>query len=485
MSVSNEKPYDLHQALEKALSDDFLRKATRRATDRLRTNKQICTDQLGNWEEWRKAGETIRNHVINNLDYYLKQLIENVEKNGGQVHLASTPEEAVKIVRDIFQEKQAQRGVKSKSMISEEIHLNPALEEDGVEVTETDLAEYIIQIAKEPPSHIIVPAMHKNRDQIAKILEPVAGHPLSSDTPTLTRFVRGKLRQKFLEADIGINGCNFAVAETGTITMVTNEGNGRMVTTLPKTQITLMGMERIVPSYKELGVMLNLLARSATGQRLSVYTTLTTPPAREGDLDGPEEWHLVILDHNRSEILGDSEFKPALRCIRCGACFNVCPVYRQVGGISYGSVYSGPIGVVLTPLLEQDYDKWGHLPYFCSLCAACSEACPVKIPLDDLVVKHRDRKVVTGHTPEIEHKIFKLYRYYFTHPETLRRSLHLGAKFQGILMRDGRIVRGPKPLSNWLKSKYLPPLSQKLFVDQWPTLAKQQKDLGKRGDQND
>ena len=223
-------------------------------------------------------------------------------------------------------------------MISEEIHLNPAIEQDGVEVVETDLGEYIMQIAKEPPSHIIVPAMHKNRDQIAKLFEPIAGHPLTSDTPTLTRFVRGKMREKFLNGEIGISGCNFAVAETGTIAMVTNEGNGRMVSTLPKVQITLMGMERIVPSFKELGVVLNLLARSATGQRLSAYTTLYTPPRREGDADGPEEWHLVILDHNRSEILGDPDFRSSLRCIRCGACFNVCPVYRQVGGHAYGSV---------------------------------------------------------------------------------------------------------------------------------------------------
>lgn len=481
MSVA--KPYDVQKALDKALRDDFVRNATRRATSRLRNSKQTATDQLGDWEEWRQAGEKIRNHVIENLDFYLKQLIENVEKNGGHVHIARTPADAVKAVQEISQKHKAKTVVKSKSMISEEIHLNPALEADGIEVTETDLAEYIIQIANETPSHIIVPAMHKNRDQIAKLLEPIAGHPLSSDTPTLTRFVREKLRKKFLEADIGINGCNFAVADTGTVTMVTNEGNGRMVTTLPKVQITLMGMERIVPSYRELSVVLNLLARSATGQRLSVYTTMLTPPIHEGDLDGPEEWHLVILDHNRSEILGDQDFKPSLRCIRCGACFNVCPVYRQVGGHAYGSVYSGPIGVVLTPLLEQDYDQWGHLPYFCSLCAACSEACPVKIPLDDLIVRHRDRKVTTGHTPAIEPTIFHAYSYLFARPKLLRHFLHIGAHFQGVLMKNGYIVRGPKPLSNWTSRKYLPALSHKLFEDQWPTLDKdQERNRQQRGD---
>lgn len=482
--MSSNKPYEMKEALDKALHDDFLRMATRRATDRLRHQKLNAADQLGNWEEWRQAGEKIRNHVILNLDYYLKQLIENVEKNGGHVHLAKTPQDAVQIIQEIFKKHNAKTVIKSKSMISEEIHLNPVLEKDGIEVSETDLAEYIIQIADEPPSHIIVPAMHKNRDQIAKLFEPIAGHPLNSDTPTLTQFAREKMREKFLTSDIGISGCNFAVADTGTITMVTNEGNGRMVSTLPKVQITLMGMERIVPSFKELSVVLNLLARSATGQRLSVYTTMITPPRREGDTDGPEEWHLVILDHNRSEILGDPDFRASLRCIRCGACFNVCPVYRQVGGHAYGSVYSGPIGVVITPLLEPDYEKWGHLPYFSSLCAACSEACPVRIPLHDLIVKHRDRKVVTGHTPDLEHQAFRVYRYYFTHPKVLRHFVRWGARMQWMFMRRGRIVTGPPPVSNWLKSRYLPPIAKPIFQDLWPMLEKHlEKIEQQRGDQ--
>jgi L-lactate dehydrogenase complex protein LldF len=480
--MSANKPYNMKEALDKALHDDFLRKATRRATDRLRHNKLNAANELGEWEEWRQAGEKIRNHVILNLDYYLNQLIESVEKNGGKVHLAKTPEDAVKIVQDIFKDHGFKSVIKSKSMITEEIHLNPVLERDGVEVVETDLAEYIIQIANEPPSHIIVPAMHKTRDQIAKLFEPIAGHPLSSDTPTLTRFTREKMRDKFLTTKIGISGCNFAVANTGTITMVTNEGNGRMVSTLPDVQITMMGMERIVPSYKELGVLLNLLARSATGQRLSVYTTMITPPKKEADADGPKEWHLVILDHNRSEILGDKDFRASLRCIRCGACFNVCPVYRQVGGHAYGSVYSGPIGVVITPLLEQDYDHWGHLPYFSSICAACTEACPVRIPLHDLIVKHRDRKVITGHTSINERRAYNAYRYYFTHPKALQRTLRWGSRMQFIFMRRGRIEVGPPPLSNWLRSRYLPPLPKQSFQALWPDLEKHLNQTGQRGD---
>ncbi|HVJ47851.1 LutB/LldF family L-lactate oxidation iron-sulfur protein [Desulfitobacterium sp.] len=482
--MSENKPYDMQEALDKALKDDFLRMATRRATDKLRHQKLDAANQLGDWEEWREAGEKIRNQVILNLDYYLKQLIENVEKNGGHVHLAKTPQDAVNAVQEIFQKHNAKTLIKSKSMISEEIHLNPVLEKDGVEVIETDLGEYIVQIAHEPPSHIIVPAMHKNRDQIAKLFEPIAGHSLTSDTPTLTKFARGKMRKKFLNGEIGISGCNFAVADTGTIAMVTNEGNGRMVSTLPKVQITLMGMERIVPSFKELGVMLNLLARSATGQRLSAYTTLYTPPRREGDVDGPEEWHLVILDHNRSEILGDPDFRASLRCIRCGSCFNVCPVYRQIGGHAYGSVYAGPIGIVITPLLEQDYEKWGHLPYFSSICGACAEACPVRIPLHDLIVKHRDRKVLTGQTSAIEHQAFRAYRYYFTHPKVLRHFVHWGARMQFVFMRRGRIVMGPPPLANWLKSRYLTPLPRQTFDDLWPMLERRLKKIElQRGEQ--
>lgn len=464
--MSTYKPM-VEKRVDKALSNDFLRKATRRATDRLRAGKYKAAEEFGEWEQWRKAGQTIRTHVIANLDYYLQQLIEQVEKNGGHVHLAKTPSEAVEAIREIVRIHEAQTLIKSKSMVSEEIHLNPALERDGINVVETDLGEYIIQIAGEPPSHIIVPAMHKTRQQVADLFEPIAGHALSSDTPTLTRFVRTQMREKFLQGDISITGCNFAVANTGSIVMVTNEGNGRMVSTLPKVQITLMGMERIVPSFRELGVLLNLLARSATGQRLSSYTTILTPPKRKGEADGPEEFHLVILDHNRSEILGDATFRTALNCIRCGACFNVCPVYRQIGGHAYGSVYAGPIGSVITPLLEKDWEQWGHLPFFSSLCGACTEACPVHIPLHDLLVKLRARKTTSGHTPAVEQKIFRAYRYLFTHEKTLRRMIQLGARFQRPFVRNGRIVGGPPPLSNWTKSRTLPMVSSEPFMKMW------------------
>jgi len=457
----------IDQRVDDALANDFLRLATRRATERLRNNKYKATKELGDWEKWRQAGETIRTQVVANLDFYLQQLIVQIEKQGGHVHLAKTPADAVAFVKNIVREHDAKNVIKSKSMISEEIHLNQALEADGSTVVETDLGEYIIQIAGEPPSHIIVPAMHKTRQQVADLFEPIAGHTLTSDTPTLTRFVRLQMRERFLQGDIGITGCNFAVANTGSIVLVTNEGNGRMVSTLPSVQITLMGMERIVPSFRELDVMLNLLARSATGQRLSSYTTILTPPKQTPDSDGPEEFHLVILDHNRSYILGNKTFRTALNCIRCGACFNVCPVYRQIGGHAYGSVYAGPIGSVITPLLDNNWEKWGHLPFFSSLCGACSEACPVRIPLHDLLVKLRARKVLSRHTPQIEQQIFKAYRYFFTHEKILRRALRLGSRLQWPLVRNGRISGGPPPLSNWTKSRTLPKVAPKSFMQIW------------------
>lgn len=469
--------------LDKALHADFLRKATRRATDKLRHGKLNAAEELGDWEAWRQVGEQIRSHIIANLDYYLNELITNVQKNGGHVHLAATPAEAVAVVRQIVREHKAHTVIKSKSMISEEIHLNHALEADGVEVTESDLGEYIIQIAEEPPSHIIVPAMHKDRDQIAGLFSTLAGHDLSSDTPTLTRFVRQKMREKFLGGTIGITGCNFAIADTGSIAIVTNEGNGRMVSTLPPVQITFMGMERIVPSFRELAILLNLLPRSATGQSLSAYTTIMTPPRRNGDADGPEEFHLIILDHNRSEMLGDPTYRTGLHCIRCGACFNVCPVYRQVGGHAYGSVYAGPIGVVITPLLEKDWETWGHLPVYSSLCGACSEACPVRIPLHDLIVKLRDRKVRAGYTSGLERTAFRVYRYYFTHPRVLRHALRWGARWQRFFMKNGRIVIGPPPLKNWTRSRTLTPLAKPIFQDRWPSLETELRNMPLRSDE--
>ena len=330
---------------------------------------------------------------------HLARFIAEFEARGGVVHVARTAADAVRAVEAILEARGARRIAKSKSMLAEEIHLNEHLEAAGYTVVETDLGEYIIQVAGERPSHIIVPAIHRSRQDIAEQFSELAGEQLRDDTKTLAGFARRVLREEFLKADVGITGCNFAIAETGSLSLFTNEGNGRMVTTLPPVQITLMGIERIVPTWEDFEVMSMLLARSATGQALTAYVSVTQSPRLSPEEDGPEELHVVLVDNGRVAQLRDPEFREVLNCIRCGACLNVCPVYRHVGGHAYGSVYPGPIGAVLTPLLQQDAPEWEDLPWASSLCGACAEACPVRIPLHDLLVRLRRRTVARGRGP--------------------------------------------------------------------------------------
>ena len=290
---------------------------------------------------------------------------------------------------DIIQSHNATKVVKSKSMTSEEIHLNKALNAEGIETVETDFGEYIIQVAGHRPSHIVGPALHLSSHDVADILNEVSDKPLSNDREELAAFARRQLRQRFAEAEVGITGVNFAIAETGTIVMVTNEGNGRLTTTLPKIHIAVMGIEKVIPRLADLPYFLKVLARAATGQKISVYTNLVTGPRAEDELDGPEEFHLIILDNGRSKILS-GPLRESLFCIRCGACLNACPIYRNVGGHAYGSVYAGPIGAVLTPLYD-GLSANHHLPHASSLCGACRAACPVKIAIPEMLIKLREQ----------------------------------------------------------------------------------------------
>lgn len=451
-----------------ALNQEYMRQAVKFTTDRLRTSKKSATEEQGNWELWRERGRQIRLHTISNLDYYLNQFVENARAHGVHVHFASTAKEAVEIVLDIVSHQRAKTVVKSKSMVSEEIHLNEALEQKGIETLETDLGEYIIQLAGESPSHIIIPAIHKNREEIAEILSKEAGRKLSPDTSVLAEFIRTKLREKFLQADIGLTGCNFAIAESGTVVLFENEGNVRMVSTLPQTLITLMGMERIIPTWEDLEVLATLLPRSATGQKLTVYMSAISGPRRATDGDGPEEMHIIILDNGRSLQLGDPEFQELLHCIRCGACLNVCPVYRQIGGHAYGSVYSGPIGAVLTPALNQEQVKdWGDLAYASSLCAACYEACPVKIPLHDMLVYLRRRKVESGSesvAEQIGMKAFGAMMANHLRYEKLLKLLRWGQKFLAKLGID-QVQIGP--LKEWNSVRTTPVLAKQSFRELW------------------
>lgn len=456
-----------------ALNDEFLRKAVKFTTERLRSGKKSAAEEHGNWDEWRERGRQIRLHTIAHLDYYLNTFVENARANGVHVHFADTAAEAVEISLAIAKQVQAKSVVKSKSMVSEELHLNAALESIGVESIETDLGEYIIQLANETPSHIIIPAIHKNRYQIAELLSKEAGETLPPETTVLAGFVRKKLREKFLEADIGMTGCNFAIAESGSMVLFENEGNARMVTTVPKTQITLMGMERIIPTWDDLEVMATLLPRSATGQKLTVYMSGITGPRRADDGDGPDEMHMIIVDNGRSLQLGDPEFQELLNCIRCGACLNACPVYRHIGGHAYGGTYSGPIGAVLTPALQKNVAEWDDIANASSLCGACYEACPVKIPLHDMLVYLRRRKVDSGKGDALEKLGMKGFSVIMGDASRFRGVLKLAKFGQPLVARDGVIKAKIGPLKGWNSYRHLPALPSESFRDKWTSLKEE------------
>lgn len=468
---------NFNERVNQGIQDSFMRGAVVGAQERMGTRRLDATIELGNWEEWRKHGEEIRKHVLDHLDYYLEQLSENVAKRGGHVFFAQTAEQANEYIRGVIKEKNAKKVVKAKSMVTEEIHLNQCLEDAGCEVIETDLGEYILQVDDhDPPSHIVVPALHKNKEQIRDVFSEKLGYNKTEKPEELAWHAREMLRQEYLTADVGITGCNFAVAETGSISLVTNEGNADLVTSLPKTQITVMGMERLVPTFEEMEVLVSLLTRSAVGQKLTSYITVLTGPREEQDVDGPEDFHLVIVDNGRSNILG-GEFQSILQCIRCAACINVCPVYRHVGGHSYGSIYSGPIGAVLSPLLG-GYEDYKELPYASTLCGACTEVCPVKIPLHELLHKHRQTIVEKeGKAPISEKLAMKAFGLGAASPSLY----NLGSKFAPTAMlpftSGDKISKGVGPLKAWTEIREFPAPNKERFRDWF-------KNRGKGGEQS-
>ena len=393
MSVPTATPVSFSGRAGRALGDERMRAAIARGTGLMLQRRHEAIAALANADELRDAASAIRAEALRRLPELLEQWSDKLTALGGQVHWAGDADEATAIIAEIVNRRGGRVIAKGKSMISEEIHLNAVLEQAGADVVETDLGEFIQQLAGEPPSHIVAPAMHKDRFEVADLLSADRGAPVSPEIKAEAAYARRRLRQAFLDAGVGITGVNFAVASTGSICLVENEGNGRMCSSLPPTHIALMGLERIVADLADLDVMLNLLARSATGQAITVYTNIITGPRRPGEIDGPEELHVVVLDGGRSAAVG-TEFSSALHCIRCGACLNVCPVYRQVGGHAYDSVYSGPIGAVLTPLLKPEDPAARELSEASSLCGACTEVCPVRIPLHDLLLqlRHRDAR---------------------------------------------------------------------------------------------
>ncbi|MBX0327766.1 iron-sulfur cluster-binding protein [Oscillochloris sp. ZM17-4] len=456
-----------YERVDGALHDDSLKTALSRATERFIGNRATAIGALSDEAALRDTARAIRAGALARLDELLVQLAANVESRGGTVCWASDGEEARRYIAQLAKDRGVRSIVKSKSMASEEIHLNHALEEAGLEVVETDLGEYIIQLAGETPSHIIAPSIHKTREQVSELFHQHLGVPLTDDIPTMTQTARRELRQRFLRADMGISGVNFGVADEGAVVIVENEGNARLSTTVPRIHVAIMGIERIVARMEDLGVMLQVLARSATGQKLSVYTSIISGPARKGEEDGPEEFHLVLLDNGRSKILG-GQYAEALLCIRCGACLNACPVYQAIGGHAYGGVYSGPIGAVLTPLLQPDLPEAYMLPQASSLCGACQEVCPVRIAIPDMLLRLRADGVRAGKANPVEKAAMAGYAMTMNNPAIYRaggRAARLGSRLIG---RRGRIRRLPPPLSAWTHGRDFPqPQGSASFGEWW------------------
>ena len=455
-----------------ALHDGFLQQALTIATTKFIDLRREAFGEFPEGEALRDRARAIKEATLQRLDHYLEQLIENVERLGGQVHFATTPEDARRIILDIARRTGARMAVKSKSMATEEIHLNDALEAAGVTPIETDLGEYIIQLAHERPSHIIAPAIHKTKGQVAELFaRELKRANVPADPEALTAIARAELREKFLQADMGITGANFAVADTGTVVLVTNEGNGRMVTTLPRVHVAVMGVEKVVPSMTDLAVFLAILAKSATGQKLSVYTTLVRGPRKPGELEGPDEFHLVLLDNGRIDQIGGT-LREALSCLRCGACLNVCPVYRSIGGHAYGYTYPGPIGILLTAMLNGT-GSVKDLAHASSLCGACLDACPVRIDIPRMLIELRKEIDEKRIAPWQERVVFRAFAWLLRQPALFRRGAPIARLLQRPFARGGRIRHLPLFFGEWTRTRDLPAVAAQTFSERWDDLSRE------------
>ena len=458
-------------AARTALANPQLRANLGHATATIRAKRAEVVAEVPGWEALREAGRQLKTHTMANLDTYLLQLEEQVTARGGVVHWARDAAEANRIVTDLVRATGADEVVKVKSMATQEIGLNEHLEAHGIAAYETDLAELIVQLGHDKPSHILVPAIHRNRAEIRNIflaeMDGVDPH-LSDEPAVLAAAARQHLRRKFLTAQVAISGANFAVADSGTLGVVESEGNGRMCLTLPQTLITVMGIEKLVPSWADLEVFLQLLPRSSTGERMNPYTSMWTGVTPG---DGPQEFHLVLVDNGRTAVLADEHGRDALNCIRCSACLNVCPVYERTGGHAYGSVYPGPIGAVLSPQLTGVEDN-ASLPYASSLCGACYDACPVKIDIPSMLVHLRNAHVETHRAehrlPSVQDGILSAASWVMSNDKRWARAVR-SARAGRILGRRRHVIgRIPLPLANaWTKERDLPQPPKQSFRDWW------------------
>ncbi len=465
---------EIHSRAQAALGDAHLQQAYRDSTLRLFNHRLQAISEVPGWERLRECAHEIKREVMDHLDFYLDQFSTNVERRGGQVHWAATGEEACAVVRAIAESAGAREVVKAKTMVSEEIELNHALEAAGIRGVETDLGEFILQLAGERPAHIVAPAIHKTRHDVADLFVARLQAERTEVPEQLTLVARRALREMFARAGMGLSGANFAVAETGTVVLVENEGNIRFCTTAPRVHVVLVGIEKIIPRLADLGIFLRLLGRSGTGQKLTVYTSLLIGVAAPGE-DGPSEMHVVLVDNGRVETLADPKMREVLYCIRCGACLNACPVYRKIGGHAYGWVYSGPIGALVTPQLA-GLERARDLPFASSLCGACREVCPVKINIPDLLLHLRSQAQEKAPAPKpagsllSERLSFRLWAWVMKRPRLYGFAGRLARLAQRLLSwrRTAWLRRFPLfPVSRWTEGRDLPALAPKPFRERW------------------
>jgi L-lactate dehydrogenase complex protein LldF len=466
---------EFDQKIHTTLADANLQLAIYTATGRLKEKRIETTSDavLPDYQELRSQANALKKHAIENLDHYLEEFERNVEAHGGKVVYCKDGTEVSDFVLALAKERGAQLIVKSKSMTTEEVDLNERLEHHGLESVETDLGEYILQLAHEKPYHIVAPALHKTRYDVAEIFTRRLNVPNEVVIEKQTAIARAVLRQKFLAADIGISGANFLVADSGAVVIVENEGNARLTTSAPKIHIAVAGIEKVIPRAQDLATFLKLLARSATGQLLSVYTSFLSGPRRPGEVDGPEEFYVVLLDNGRTKLLPDRSKRQSLYCIRCGACLNTCPVYRKIGGHSFPWVYSGPIGAIITP----QFMGVGHepgLPFASSLCGACGEVCPVKIDIPKILLELRS-DVKKSETREKQNRLeklaFRAFAWMMTHPRLYELAGRMAAAMAPY--GDGGWIRSLPPTMNlgpvraWLSERDLPPPPPRSFREMW------------------
>jgi len=460
---------DFQDAAKVSLENAQLRRNVKHATDVIRAKRAKVVNEVTDWEQLRQAGSAIKAHTLRHLDRYLLQFEENLTRAGGHVHWARDADEANQVIRGLIEQYGGKEIIKVKTMTSDEIQLNRDLEAHQITPYETDLADLILQLSQDKPSHIVVPALHKNRFEVRELFKEKMKLPDLGDQPTdLTDAARRYLRQKFLSVKIGFSGANFAVAETGSLVVVESEGNGRMCLTLPDVLISLVGIEKIVPTFQDLDIFLQLLPRSATGERMNPYTSMWTGVAPG---DGPQAVHVVLLDNGRTEVHADPIGRQTLHCIRCAACLNACPVYRQTGGHAYGSVYQGPIGAIVTPQL-QSMEHSQSLPYASSLCGACYEVCPVKINIPEVLI-HLRGKVVREKRKHLSGKLdpenlgMQAMSYIFAKASRLEAAQRMARLGQWPFVHKGMISKLPGMLGGWTQARDLRPIPKQSFRHWW------------------